>query len=216
MGICPWMSSGLQVDGDSVDASISEGAAEYLTLDEVATRWTNHEHGHPVLWQRACEFWGGDPADLNAASDSWCAGWNEKTPLLSYQMFSASWMLHKLLSGQPSVILAHDMGLGKTAVVIATIWASVQLVEQDNLPIEERKSSNDPYFNPRTLMNADPALTNSQVRLEQGPTLIVCQHKLDMTWVENVQKFVPGQLQIVLAGRPLEETALKTFTSRGC
>jgi hypothetical protein len=209
-----WMSTGFD------DASTAEPAVDALeenetaTIEEMTTQSPAFEHRSPAFWTAACAFWGGDASDHNAASGSYCAGWNKKNFLLSYQMYAASWALQKLHGGLPYVIIAPDMGFGKTAICIAIIWASVAVVRKKG-----NVESSDPYFNINHLVRADTDLAGQTVpiRSEVGPTLIIAEQKLFPTWAGNIRKFLGKKgLSVVLAGAQLSGKALAILEDMGC
>jgi hypothetical protein len=192
---CNWLTSGYPPETAVEDMPDNE---QLYSLEDMHTLYHNYEHRSPNLWEAACKFWGGDETDLSPSSGVFFKGWNRSNFLRAYQMYSTSWILQQHLLGRPAVFLAHDMGLGKTAVVVAAVQASFKLIVGDVVGDNDRGD----YFNPQVLMDAapEPPPPSQKPRLTRGPVLLVAEHKLSMTWVENIRKFVGHRTQIVLAG----------------
>lgn len=68
-------------------------------------------------------------------------------PLTEYQFYSVGWLLKQLLNGNLLVILAHDMGLGKTPTAFAT-WLLLRRfdVEIENPPEVQDRTESEHYF----------------------------------------------------------------------
>jgi hypothetical protein len=172
-----------------------------VSFDEATTSNVNYEHRDPQLWASICNFFGCDPLDKSPNSGAYFRGWNKKNFILAYQLFSTGWVLQRLLSGEPAVFVAHDMGLGKTAIVVAEIWIMILLIEDSKKAIDVETFQNSGYFDARTLMDKGATY---RPRIETGPTLILAMHRLHNAWVTNIRKFVgKTNIQIVLAGPQL-------------
>ncbi|KAJ9628585.1 hypothetical protein H2203_002486 [Taxawa tesnikishii (nom. ined.)] len=113
-----------QPNAPDVDDESATTSFQALTL-----RDRGSEHREPALWKAACRYWGGDPNDLNPATGAFCEGWSKENFLLAYRVYSASWALKETLFGSPATFNAHGMGLGKTCVAIAWLWAMMQMEE---------------------------------------------------------------------------------------
>ncbi|THX68146.1 hypothetical protein D6D04_10663 [Aureobasidium pullulans] len=195
--LCAHLSSGL-VGDDAVDSG--EAIVQKVkTLEEVQTAYANYEHRSPALWDALGTFYGADVTDLSPSSGITMPGWKKSLYILAYQMYSAGWVLLRLLTGNPFCIIAHDMGLGKTAVAIAVVWTSALMIKKTHLsPADDELEPG--YLDPTVLTNLEPGMGDEEPRLQEGPTLVVSTPKLTQVWVQEIRQFLGSRISIVLAG----------------
>ncbi|THV91127.1 hypothetical protein D6D27_05451 [Aureobasidium pullulans] len=203
--LCAHLSSGL-VGDDAVDKG--EAVVQKVkTLEEVQTAYANYEHRSPALWDALGTFYGADVTDLSPSSGITMPGWKKSLYILAYQMYSAGWVLHRLLTGNPFCIIAHDMGLGKTAVAIAVVWTSALMIKKTHLSPAVEPG----YLDPTVLTNLEPEMGDKEPRLQEGPTLVVSTPKLTQVWVQEIRQFLGSRVSIVLAGSKSLTAEAKAF-----
>ncbi|THX46738.1 hypothetical protein D6D06_09947 [Aureobasidium pullulans] len=157
--LCPWLSSSYDRETSNVDVEPIDdepGTAEQtqpVYFDEAMTSNVNYEHRDPQLWASICAFFGCDPLHKSPNSRVYFRGWNKNNFMLAYQLSSTDWVLQRLLFGEPAVFVAHDRGLGKTAIVVAEIWIMLLLIEDSKKAIDVENFRHSRYFDARTLMD---------------------------------------------------------------
>ncbi|KAF2715840.1 hypothetical protein K431DRAFT_316936 [Polychaeton citri CBS 116435] len=197
-------------DPENAPAKQPTIAAEFLQGQIKATHLT------PSEWSSACKFFGFDVAETDSRSSVYFDGWNSTLALKAYQFFTVAYVIKQLGKGKDLMIIGLAMGLGKTAIGLATMkilgklqkkyWTrpvtfGPPVVSQDTAveSIEMTNESSSESANDSSYFNMQK-LSGSSFVIRQGVALVVLPLNMLDEWVSERDKFIISKFpKVVIA-----------------
>ena len=156
-------------------------------------------------WRQACDLFRFPHTDVDSRSSVGLRHWSKRAALKPYQFFAATFVLKRICSGEDIILVALDMGLGKTAVSLAVLLVLSGACQRYNaakhIPFGPLAQTAPPPVDNATNFNLTRLVGHTPV-VHQGVALIVVCGSVELinNWVQERRKFIPGDgLKFVVA-----------------